>query len=56
MISYSVISYAVAAKSESASFKAEGGYNFPPDYIIKIAGTRHKIYLCSIVLPGSYGG
>jgi hypothetical protein len=36
--------------------QAGGGYNFLPDYIIKIAGPRHKIYLCSIVLPGSYGG
>jgi hypothetical protein len=33
-----------------------GRLQFLPDYIIKIAGLRHKIYLCSIVLPGSYGG
>jgi hypothetical protein len=33
-----------------------GEVTIPPDYIIKIAGLRHKIYLCSIILPGSYGG
>jgi hypothetical protein len=33
-----------------------GGYISPLFIIIKIAGVGHNINLCSIVLPGSYGG
>jgi hypothetical protein len=37
--------------------QAWGGYSLPPVVnILKKAGLRHKMYLCSIVLPGSYGG
>ena len=45
----------VVTRSAPACFRL-GRLQFLPDYIIKIAGLRHKIYLCSIVLPGSYGG
>ena len=46
----------MVTRSVQAHFRLGEATIPPPDYIIKIAGRRHKIYLCSIVLPGSYGG
>jgi hypothetical protein len=45
----------LVTRSASACFRL-GEATISPEYVIKIPGPRHKIYLCSIVLPGSYGG